>query len=314
MNSTIFFSYRREDDPGFAGRLFDKLEERFGRDRLFMDVDSIPVGRDFAQMLEDQVRQCGIVLAIIGRSWIDIKDSSGHRRLDRSDDFVRIEIESALKLGKRIIPVLVNGADMPRVEALPESLQPLATRNAIQITHKRFKSDLQSLISVIEKMLEEAEVEARRRAEEEAANAQKMAKEREEQARFRYKAEERTNWDFIKESTDPHDFRDHLTRYPGGPTGRLARSKLETLQWARLTDSPEALESFLAEFPDGVHAAEAKAKLPSFAHRRQTNVALAWFISGASSVVGARFDHAEVRILAPLGCRYRAAARRSDEA
>jgi hypothetical protein len=129
MGGRIFINYRRGDEPGFAGLLFDRLEEAFTAEKLFMDVDSIPPGDDFVRVLEDQVGRCDVLLAVVGRSWIDARNETGERRLDRREDFVRVEIESALKLGKRVIPVLVNGADMPRAEQLPPSLQPFARRN-----------------------------------------------------------------------------------------------------------------------------------------------------------------------------------------
>src|SRR5262245_39307382 len=139
MAGKIFINYRRGDDPGFAGRLFDRLEGSFQPGQLFMDVDSIPAGHDFVRVLEDQVAQCDVLLAIIGQGWLEARDRTGSRRLDDPSDFVRIEIEAGLKLGKRVIPVLVNGAEMPRADSLPDHLKPLSRRNAVRLTHDRFK-------------------------------------------------------------------------------------------------------------------------------------------------------------------------------
>lgn len=122
MAGRIFINYRRGDEPGFAGRLFDRLEQTFASDQLFMDVDNIPAGLDFVRVLEDEVGKCEVLLAVIGRGWLDARDDTGQRRLDSANDFVRIEIESALKLGKRVIPVLAGDAQMPRADDLPESL------------------------------------------------------------------------------------------------------------------------------------------------------------------------------------------------
>src|SRR5436190_9290959 len=94
MPGKIFINYRRGDDPGNTGRLFDQLEDVFPREQLFIDVDSIPPGRDFVRVLEEQVAQCDVLLAVIGKGWIDARDEQGVRRLDNPDDFVRIEIES----------------------------------------------------------------------------------------------------------------------------------------------------------------------------------------------------------------------------
>ena len=105
MAGKIFINYRRGDDPGFAGRLFDRLEEAFTADRIFIDIDNIEPGLDFVRVLEDQVDRCDVLLAVIGPNWLTAKAENGERRLDNPNDFVRIEIKSGLKLGKHIVPV-----------------------------------------------------------------------------------------------------------------------------------------------------------------------------------------------------------------
>jgi len=156
MSGAIFINYRRGDEPGFTQALLGRLEQAFPAERLFIDVDSIPPGEDFVRMLEAQVAQCDAMLAVIGDGWLEAKDERGARRLDDPTDFVRIEIESALKQGKRVIPVLVNQARMPRLDELPQSLQPLATRNAVRLTHERFRADVQGLVKSLHGALEEA--------------------------------------------------------------------------------------------------------------------------------------------------------------
>jgi len=172
MEEAIFINYRRGEDQAAAGRLYDHLEGAFTRARIFIDVDSIPPGRDFTEELAERVNQCDIFLAIIGRHWADAVDGDGGRRLDNSEDWVRIEIESAQRLGKQIIPVLVDGAEMPRPDKLPESLRPLTRRNALRLTHERFRADAQGLIEAIAKLREDAraraEAGARKRAQEPA--------------------------------------------------------------------------------------------------------------------------------------------------
>jgi len=123
MAGNIFINYRRGDDPGFTQALFSRLEQAFPPERLFMDVDNIAPGLDFVQVLNDQVARCDVLIAVIGKNWLDAADESGERRLDNPDDFVRIEIESALSQKKRVIPVLVNDAKMPRSTELPEELE-----------------------------------------------------------------------------------------------------------------------------------------------------------------------------------------------
>ena len=157
MTGNIFINYRREDDPGSTGWLREHLEEAFSSEQLFMDVDSIEPGLDFVRVLEEQVDKCDVVLAVIGPRWLDARDKAGNRRLDNPDDFVRLEIESSLKLGEQIIPVLVNNAEMPTADVLPESLRPLVRRNAVRLTHERFRADAQGVIRALQKALEAAE-------------------------------------------------------------------------------------------------------------------------------------------------------------
>lgn len=157
MAGRISINYRRGDDPGHTGCLFDRLREAFEPGQLFMDVDSIAPGLDFVRVLEEQVGKCDVLLAVIGRGWLGAKDAAGARRLDNLEDFVRIEIEAGLKLGKRVIPVLVNDAEMPRLEDLPESLRPFARRNAVRLTHDRFKADTQGLVKALGVVVSAAE-------------------------------------------------------------------------------------------------------------------------------------------------------------
>src|SRR5262249_48981330 len=295
MAGTVFINYRRGDEPGFTQALFSRLEQAFPADKLFMDVDHIPAGEDFVRGLESQVAQCDVMLAVIGKEWLSVTDERGNRRLDDPHDFVRIEIESALKQNKRVIPILVHEARMPHPDDLPESLKPLARRNAVRLTHERFKADAQGLIKALQQALDAAEAERRaqaeaaqqakaqeeRRRQEEAAREQERVR-REEEERLRQakeqaglnaiaglsaeqiaKAEELANWDFIKDSPQPQDFRDHLARFPGGVCERMARRQLATLMWHGLGESPgkSALESYLEEFPDSAQSEQAKASL-----------------------------------------------------
>jgi hypothetical protein len=182
----IFINYRRDDDPGFIGRLFDRLHEAFEPERLFMDVDNIAPGHDFVRVLQEQVAQCDVLLAVTGKGWINAGDATGAKRLDNPDDFVRIEIEAALMQGKRVIPVLVGETRMPRPEELPEAIRPLVTRNAVRLTHERFRTDAQGLIKALQQALEEAEAvrqaqaEAERRRQEAAAVEKARERERRE--------------------------------------------------------------------------------------------------------------------------------------
>ncbi|MGA2484670.1 MAG: TIR domain-containing protein [Roseiarcus sp.] len=165
MGESIFINYRRGEDQAAAGRLYDQLEATFTRERIFIDVDNIAPGRDFTEELATRVEQCDVFLAVIGRRWADVVDVDGSRRLDNPNDWVRVEIESAQRLGKHIIPVLVDGAEMPRPEKLPDALQRFARRNAARLTHERFRADVQALVVAIGRLreAERAQFELERR-------------------------------------------------------------------------------------------------------------------------------------------------------
>src|SRR5207247_2365741 len=105
--------YRREDASGHAGRLYDVLAAAFGADQVFIDVDTIEPGVDFVERIETSVASVDALVAVIGRDWLTAADAEGRRRLDNPEDFVRLEIASALSRNIRVIPVLVEGARMP---------------------------------------------------------------------------------------------------------------------------------------------------------------------------------------------------------
>jgi hypothetical protein len=138
----IFISYRRDDTQGEAGRLYDHLVQVFGNDSVFMDVTGIELGCDFRQAIDVQISSCDIVLVLIGKEWRS-------SRLDDPKDFVRIETGTALMRGIPVIPVLFKGARMPSEEELPSELKELHYRNAIEITHARWRTDILALNEAI---------------------------------------------------------------------------------------------------------------------------------------------------------------------
>ena len=146
---SIFLSYRREDTEGQAGRLYDDLVGVFGADTVFMDVAGIEPGRDFRKSIDQSLSSCGVFLSLIGRNWLTAKGDSGERRLDDPADFVRIETGAALKRDIPVIPVLVQGAAAPKPDQLPDDLKELAFRNAVELTHARWDSDLQVLVKAL---------------------------------------------------------------------------------------------------------------------------------------------------------------------
>lgn len=150
----VFINYRREDTAGHAGRLFDRLSSRLPG-RVFMDVDTIEPGVDFAEVIGQAVGKCEVLLVMIGREWLRVKDAAGSRRLNDPEDFVRLEVAAALQRNIRVIPVLVEGAAMPRPDDLPPDLARLARRNAIELSDARWAFDVDRLIQTIEGVLQE---------------------------------------------------------------------------------------------------------------------------------------------------------------
>jgi beta-lactam-binding protein with PASTA domain len=149
----IFISYRREDSAGHAGRLFDRLTQHFGKDRIFMDVSDIEPGTDFVDAIDKAVGSCEILIVVIGREWLTCAETGGQRRLDNPNDFIRLEAATALKRAIRVIPVLVQGARMPKSEEIPADLERLARRQGIEISDTRWDSDTGQLIKVLEAAL-----------------------------------------------------------------------------------------------------------------------------------------------------------------
>jgi len=146
---SIFISYRRADAEGEAGRLFDDLTRAYGDASVFMDVSGIEPGVDFRKAIDANVSGCGVLLAVIGPSWATVASSDGSRRLDSPDDYVRLEIATALGRGIPVIPVLVHEAHMPALELLPDNLKELRYRNSVELTHARWSSDVTLLIAAL---------------------------------------------------------------------------------------------------------------------------------------------------------------------
>jgi hypothetical protein len=155
MGRHIFISYRRDDSAGHAGRVHDRLTAEFGRDRVFMDVDSIPLGSDFVEALRQQVANCAILLALIGPDWIDARDSKGLRRLDDPWDLVRLEIRSALERRIPVIPIAVGGFSFPLSEQdLPEDVRVLRYRQGLEVRNNSFSSDMALLVGRLRGLME----------------------------------------------------------------------------------------------------------------------------------------------------------------
>jgi WD40 repeat protein len=149
----IFLSYRREDAAPYARLLQYQLSERFPDARVFMDLDSIEAGLDFAEVIRDAVNSSAVLVALIGRQWATLADEQGRRRLDDPDDYVRFEVQTALKRGVRVIPVLVDNARPLRQQQLPSELHKLARLNALELTYGRYQYDSGRLLDLVQRVL-----------------------------------------------------------------------------------------------------------------------------------------------------------------
>jgi hypothetical protein len=146
----IFISYRHKETAAYAGWLFERLADHFGREQIFQDIDSIELGDDFVQDINNAVASCQVLLALIGDKWLTITDREG-RRLDNPKDFVRLEIEAALSRDIRVIPILIDGAKMPRADQLPSSLAGLARRQALKLSAESFNFNTDQLLRVLDR-------------------------------------------------------------------------------------------------------------------------------------------------------------------
>ena len=153
MAPRIFISYRREDAAGDAGRLADHLHRRFGKDRVFLDIDTIDPGTDFVRVLHASLQETAAVLVVIGPRWTSMRNPDGAPRLESANDFVRLEVEAALGRSIPVVPVLVQGAKMPRAEDLPPALASLVTRQAATLDHAEFHEDAERLCDRLAAMI-----------------------------------------------------------------------------------------------------------------------------------------------------------------
>jgi hypothetical protein len=156
VSCRIFINYRREDTAYPAGWLFDRLTQHFGKGQIFKDIDSIHLGDDFVEAMTTAVGSCDVLLALIGDRWTSVTDKDGGRRIDNPGDYVRMEIEAALKRDTLVIPILVGGAEMPTAGELPPSLAKLVRRNALELSPSRFDADAGRLLAVLDETLARA--------------------------------------------------------------------------------------------------------------------------------------------------------------
>ena len=152
----VFLSYRREDATPHALMLKSELSRRIANARVFMDLDSIAAGLDFAEVIRDAIGSSAVLVALIGRQWVTLLDDDGRRRLDNPDDYVRFEVRTALEHNIQVIPVLVDGAKPLHQHQLPSELQRLVRLNAFDLRNDRYQYDASRLVARIQEVLDEA--------------------------------------------------------------------------------------------------------------------------------------------------------------
>jgi TIR domain len=151
---TIFLSYRRVDSMEVTGRIYDRLVEYLGAESVFRDLDSIPLGVPFPDLLRKTLSQTDAILVIIGPTWLSITNEHGQHRLEESNDFVRVEVETALQLEVPIIPVIVSSASLPEEHELPQSIRALTHRNSFVIRpDPDFHRDMDRLCTKLQEVL-----------------------------------------------------------------------------------------------------------------------------------------------------------------
>ncbi len=150
----VFISYRRSDTAPYAARLKVRLDSEFGDGYVFMDVDSLRPGEPFPKVIEQTIASTEAVLALIGPDWLTVTGADGRRRLDNPGDFVRIELATAFRQGRVVIPVLLENASMPHAVELPEPLAALAERHAIELGDKGWDGDVARLVQRLEEVVD----------------------------------------------------------------------------------------------------------------------------------------------------------------
>lgn len=149
----LFICYRRDDTFDAAGRLHDNLAAAFGDARVFMDIDSVPLGTDFVEHVSNEIASCSAVIVMIGHQWLTAANKQGRRRLDIADDMVRVEISAALQRNIPVIPVLVHDTEMPTADELPDDIRPLARRNGIDLSGPAWRGGVQRLINELDRVM-----------------------------------------------------------------------------------------------------------------------------------------------------------------
>jgi hypothetical protein len=269
----VFICYRREESAFAARAIHDRIAQRLERENVFLDVDNIDLGVDWFTVLTERVGACDALIAVMGRNWVSIADTEGRRRLDDPDDFVRIEIEAALLRDVRVIPVLVDGAAMPKASQLPESLKGLARRQGTEVSPVRFEADVEKLTHSLVSILDErrrrdaAEAEAARVADDqrrvqETAAAERAAREEQKQqeAAEAVRAEEAQRLAAAEAARRAEEERQARQTEEGERAAREERERREAAEAARAEEARRLAEAEAARRAEEVRRAQEAAE------------------------------------------------------
>lgn len=148
MGKKLFISYRREDSASAAGRLYDRLCYLLSPPNVFFDVSTIRGGEEFGLKIVEEIRRSDAILMVIGKNWLGAREDR-NLRIREPNDYVRFEIRNALEQDRLVIPVLVDGAEMPAVDALPDDIRAIVSRNALVLRHASFDDDVETIYATI---------------------------------------------------------------------------------------------------------------------------------------------------------------------
>lgn len=153
MRGTIFINYRKDDSSWNALALYNELQKYFPKESIFKDFNTIRPGDDFVESIQKALSHCNVLLIVMSKNWLEVKDKHGNRRLNDPDDLVRIEISTAIERNIQVIPVLFDNIPMPTSAELPENLRSLPRRQYVEIETTRFEADVKKLAEAIKELL-----------------------------------------------------------------------------------------------------------------------------------------------------------------
>ncbi|MCA1603968.1 MAG: toll/interleukin-1 receptor domain-containing protein [Acidobacteria bacterium] len=159
----VFISYRGDDSHSYGALIYSELSRRFGLDHVFLDSESISSGEDFVEVLLGRLRQCSVLLVVIGQRWLTATDDAGRRRIDSPEDWVRRELVEAFAHGLRVIPILTEGANIPAELELPVDIAALHRRQALRVHHRSTSHDLTHIVEELTRLAPELAMAAQQR-------------------------------------------------------------------------------------------------------------------------------------------------------